>query len=69
MRQWMKEMREKNGITQAQMGEKLEISEAYYSYIESGDRQKNLDLTLAVKLSVIFEIPIQQIVEFERREA
>jgi DNA-binding XRE family transcriptional regulator len=69
MRQWMKEMREKNGITQAQMGERLDISEAYYSYIESGDRQKNLDLTLAVKLSVIFGIPIQQIVEFERREA
>ena len=69
MRQWMKEMREKNGITQAQMGEQLDISEAYYSYIESGDRQKNLDLTLAAKLSVIFGIPIQQIVEFERREA
>lgn len=69
MRQWMKEMREKNGITQAQMGERLDISEAYYSYIESGDRQKNLDLTLAAKLSVIFGIPIQQIVEFERREA
>lgn len=69
MREWLKKLREENGITQAQMGKKLDISEAYYSYIESGDRQKNLDLTLAVKLSVIFGIPIQQIVEFERREA
>lgn len=65
MRQWLKDLREKKGITQAQMGKKLDISEAYYSYIESGDRQKNLDLTLAAKLSVIFGISIQQIVEFE----
>ena len=65
MRDWLRKCREKNGITQAQMAKKLDITESYYSYIESGDRQKRMDITLVSKLSAIFDLPIQQIVEFE----
>lgn len=65
MRGWLREHREKEGITQAEMAKKLDISEGYYSYIESGDRQKRMDITLVSKLSAIFGIPIQQIVKFE----
>ena len=54
-------------MTQKEVAEKLMVSEAYYSYIESGDRQKRMDLTLAVKLSGIFGIPIERIVELEER--
>ena len=65
MRGWLREHREKEGITQAEMAKKLDISEGYYSYIESGDRQKRMDITLVSKLSAILGIPIQQIVKFE----
>lgn len=67
MRDWLKKCREENGITQAQMAKKLDISEGYYSYIESGDRQKRMDITLVSKLSSIFDLPIQRIVELEEQ--
>lgn len=67
MREWMKEKRTEKGLTMRETAEKLDISEAYYSYIESGERQKNMDITLVAKLSVIFSLPIQQIVELEAK--
>lgn len=65
MRDWLKSLREEKGFTQKQMGEQLNISESYYAYIEAGDRQKTMDITLARKLSRIFGISVEQIVEFE----
>lgn len=65
MRRWLKEQRVLHDLTQAQMAKRLEITESYYSYIESGERQKRLDITLVSKLSAIFNLPIQQIVKFE----
>lgn len=65
MRDWLKQLREEHGLTQKQVGEKLDISESYYSYIEAGDRQKVMDISLARKLSNIFSISVEQIVEFE----
>lgn len=67
MRDWLQSARKEKGLTQKEVAEKLMVSEAYYSYIESGDRQKRMDLTLAVKLSGIFGIPIERIVELEER--
>ena len=67
MREWLKELRSERGMTQAQLAEKLGISEAYLSYIESGDRQKKMDLALAMKLSGILNIGLREIVENEAR--
>lgn len=67
-REWLKEARTKAGKTMAEMGEELGISESYYSYIEAGERQKQMDITLCAKLSKIFSIEIQQIVELEEKE-
>ena len=67
-RTWLKDARIKAGKTMADMGAELGISESYYSYIEAGERQKQMDLTLVAKLSKIFSISIQQIVEFEEGE-
>lgn len=67
MREWLKEERIKRGLKQKEMADKLDLSAEYYNYIENGQRQKNLDITLAAKISVIFCIPIQQIVEFEAK--
>ena len=49
----------------AQMASMLNITESYYSLIEGGDRQKKMDMLLAGKLSVIFNIPIGKIAEYE----
>ena len=61
----MKEKRTESGYTMAQMASMLNITESYYSLIEGGDRQKKMDMLLAGKLSVIFNIPIGQIAEYE----
>ena len=67
MRDWLKEKRVESGFTMAQMASKLEITEAYYSLIESGERQKKMDVAIAAKLSAVFGIPLKQIVKFENQ--
>ena len=67
-RAWLKEARTKAGMSQAEVAKELGISEAYYSYIEAGERQKNMDITLCAKLSKIFSIEIRQIVELEEEK-
>lgn len=69
MREWLLELRTGKGLTQKQMADKLDISEAYYSYIEKGERQKNMDISLVSKLSAIFGIPVQKIVDLENGAA
>lgn len=64
-REWMKKKREEKSMTMKEMAAKLDITEAYYSYIESGARQKVMDISLAAKLADIFSLSVQQIVELE----
>lgn len=68
MREWLLNERKKRGMTQQEVAEILDISEAYYSYIENGERQKKMDIHFANKLSVVFGIPIEQIAELEGGE-
>ena len=67
MRDWLKEKRVENGYTMAQMAAKLDITESYYSMIESGDRQKKMDVALAAKLSAVLDLPLKKIVENENQ--
>ena len=67
MRDWMKEKRVGSGFTMAQMASKLDITESYYSMIEAGDRQKKMDVALASKLSVVFDMPLKMIAEYENQ--
>lgn len=68
MRDWLREMRTEKGMTQQEVAKQLDLSEAYYSYIESGERQKKMNIALAAKLSVVFGIPMEQIIEYENKE-
>ena len=68
MRGWLKEKRVERGYTMAQMADKLDITESYYSMIEAGDRQKKMDMVLAGKLSGILEMPMQQISDLESQD-
>ena len=65
MRDWLKETRTERGLTMAQMAERLDITESYYSLIESGERQKKMDISFAWKLSQVLSVPVDRIVEME----
>lgn len=66
-REWLKEKRIGSGFTMAQMASKLDITESYYSLIEAGERQKKMDVALASKLAVVFNMPIKKIAEYENQ--
>lgn len=68
MRDWMKEKRISSGFTQKQVAEALGITESYYGFIESGARQKKLDITIAAQLSTLFRMPLGDIVALEAKE-
>lgn len=65
VRDWMKEKRKQSGLTMAEAAERLGITESYYSLIEKGQRQGSLDITFAQKLSKLFGMTVQQIVDAE----
>lgn len=67
MREYLKKLREEHGYTMQVIADKIGISKQYYQCIEVGKRQQNMDITLAVKLSEIFGISIQSIIEYERQ--
>lgn len=67
MRHYLKKSRIKKKLTQQQMAEKLDISLSYYCQIESGERQKDLDLSIATKLAEIFNVTVEWIAEQEQR--
>jgi len=68
MREWLLNARKESGKTQLEVARELDITEAYYSFIENGQRQKKMEITLATKLSAIFGIPLQRIAELEKSE-
>ena len=66
MRDWLFNSRKEKDLTQAQIAERIGITESYYCMIENGDRQKRMDITLVAKLSEILDIPIAEIAELEK---
>lgn len=67
MRGWLKTTRNEKGITMAEMAEMLGISESYYCLIESGERQKKMDIELLIRLSSTLGIPKTKILEYEQK--
>ena len=65
MRDWLKEKRTAKGMTMAEMATRLDLSESYYSKIESGDRQRKMDIRLVSKLCKILDISIEEIIAKE----
>ena len=63
MREWLKNLR--GDKSSAEIAEKLGMTQQYYNYIENGKRQQKMDLQLCVKLSKIFDISVEQIIEYE----
>ena len=67
MRKYLKELREKNNFTQLETAEKLNISESYYSMLENGTRQKDMNLSLVEKLAEVFGVSVGEIAEEEAK--
>lgn len=63
MRSWLKDLRQRAGLTQLEVAKKLDISESYYSLIESGTRKKDIGINLIMKMSRIFDIPVEEIIK------
>ena len=66
VREYLIEAREKAGLTQQDVANRIGISRQYYQMVETGERQKRMDLSLAGGLSVVLNIPIAEI---EQRES
>lgn len=65
MREWMEACRKKANLTMREVADALDISESYYSLIESGERQKKMDITLVAKLAVVFKVSVDYIISCE----
>lgn len=66
MRTWLIELREKHNMTQADVAKQLNVTQGYYSLIEKGERQADLNLSMAEKLSKMFNISLKKISDFEK---
>lgn len=65
VREYLIEAREKAGLTQQDVANRIGISRQYYQMVETGERQKRMDLSIAGGLSVVLNIPIAEIVQRE----
>ena len=65
VREYLIEAREKAGLTQQDVANRIGISRQYYQMVETGERQKRMGLSLAGVLSVVLNIPIAEIMQRE----
>lgn len=68
MRNWLKDLRKKSNYTKTYMANNMGISRQYYTYIETGERLPDLTFSIAIKISKIFDISLNDIQKFEERE-
>ena len=65
-RKYLADLREKRNESQQDVADALGISRQYYCMIESGDRQKRMDVILITSLANHFGISATEIVAFEQ---
>lgn len=63
MRKWLAELR--GNMTKREVSRKMKISESYYNLIEKGERQSEMDLITAEKLSLALNVPLNKIIKEE----
>ena len=66
MREWLRILRINQGLTQEDTAKLLLISQQYYSKIERC--QGHLTLLMASKISKLFGVPLENIVDMELKE-
>lgn len=66
MREYLKHLREEKQMSMQEVADKIGISRQYYQLIESGERQKKMDITLVKKISDAFGVPLVEIISEEQ---
>lgn len=64
-RQYLVDLRTKANESQQDVAKAIGISRQYYGFIESGERQKRMDITLATRLARHFSVDISLIASHE----
>ncbi len=67
MRSYLRELRKNAKMTQDDVAKKLGMVESAYSMIETGKRQKDLNISLVQSFSEIFDVPESLIIEEEKK--
>ena len=67
MRDYLKQLREDRGLSMQDLADKLDISRQYYQMIESGERQKKMDITLVRGIATALHVSLESIIEEENR--
>lgn len=66
MREYLKNLRASKGATMQEVADAFGITRQSYEMIESGERQKNMDITTLTKIADFFGVPIADIVKAEK---
>lgn len=67
MREYLKKRREEKGYTMQELADKLNISRQYYQMIESGERQRKMDITLIAGISAALDLSAENIISEENK--
>lgn len=65
MREYLAKLRTAMGVSQQAVADAMGISSQYYSLIENGKRQENMDITLILALAKVFDVSPQVIFDAE----
>lgn len=66
MRQYLVSLRNEHGYSQQDVADKLNISRQYYQMIETGERQKKMDISLASSIATLYGINVMDVEKFEK---
>ena len=66
MRHYLVSLRNEHGYSQQDVADKLNISRQYYQMIESGERQKKMDISLASGIATLYGISVMDVENFEK---
>lgn len=66
MLQYLVSLRNEHGYSQQDVADKLNISRQYYQMIETGERQKKMDISLASGIATLYGISVMDVENFEK---
>lgn len=67
MRTWLKKLRGEKSYTQDFVAQKLGMNQNTYSRLEKGIYRKDMTISIASKLSDLFNIPLSTIRNYEEK--
>ena len=67
MRTYLKDFRKQAGLTQGETAKRLGMASSTYTMIELGERQADMNLSLVEKLSEVFGVSVERIVNEESK--